>query len=56
MMEFKDVLLLTPKVEANGVFKLTFEVIGAEGIGFWFPFSNESLTEPKIQFSSEKDG
>lgn len=53
-MEILDVLLTPKIVDVNGEFRVAFSVIGAEAAGFEFPFSNESLTEPLVQFTKPK--
>lgn len=52
MVTITNVKLLTPSVSVGGVVKITFEAY-ADFVGFKFPFSNDSLTEPKIQFIGE---
>lgn len=51
---FEDVQLATPIVKALELFTLTFRVTGGEDPAFQFPFSNEHLTEAKIQFLKEE--
>lgn len=57
-MEILDVSLSPKVVKINDPFRLALSVVGAEGaVGFIFPFSNESLVEPLLDFSSlEKQG
>lgn len=52
-MEIIDVLTLEKVVDVKDSFRVLFKVIGAEPAGFEFPFSNESLTENRIQFIKE---
>lgn len=52
-MEVIDVSSSKKVVNVKESFKIFFRVIGAEAAGFEFPFSNESLTENKIQFIKE---
>ena len=40
-------------VAINAKIKVTFKITGAMPVPFQFPFSNESLTENKIEFSKE---
>lgn len=54
MVEIKNVKLQTPSVSVGGVMKLVFEIFGAQAKSFEFPFSNDSLTEPKIEFVREE--
>lgn len=54
-MEIQNVELVPKTVAVGTSFKLIFSIMGAVSFGFEFPFSNESLTEPKIQFN-EEDG
>lgn len=48
-MEIVDVQSLTPVVAASRPIRVIFNVVGAVA-PFEFPFSNESLTENKIEF------
>lgn len=49
-MEIANVSSSKKVVDVGESFSILFKVIGAEGAGFEFPFSNESLTENLIQF------
>lgn len=53
-MEIINVLLTPKTVDVNGKFRVAFSVIGAEAAGLEFPFANESLTEPLLQFVKPK--
>ncbi len=48
-MEIVDVVNHTPQVAASELVKVTFAITGID-VPFEFPFSNESLTAPMIQF------
>lgn len=51
---FEDIQLAKPIVKALELITLTFRVTGGEDSAFQFPFSNESLTEAKLQFLKEE--
>lgn len=53
-MEIVDVVNHTPQVAASEIIKLTFAITGVN-VPFEFPFSNESLTTPTIQFISKEN-
>lgn len=53
-MEIVDVVNHTPQVSASASVKVTFSITGLL-IPFEFPFSNESLTDPMIQFIDQDD-
>lgn len=55
-MEILDVQSVNTTVDVKAPISIAFKIIGAENIGFFFPLSNESLTEPKIQFVHEEGG
>ncbi len=48
-MEIVDVENHTPEVAASALIKLTFAITGII-TPFVFPFSNESLTKPMLEF------
>lgn len=52
--QIQEVSLLTPEVSAGERFTIHVKVIGGEG-PFEYPFSNESLTEPKIIFIAKEE-
>lgn len=53
-MEIVDVTRDPPgDISVNETFRIFFKVIGAQALAFTFPFSNESLTESKLQFLRE---
>lgn len=54
-MEIQSVLTFPNPVDLSKTFKIQFTVIGALPGGFQFPFSNESLTEKKLQFIKTKE-
>lgn len=54
-MEILDILVTPNPVIKSSSFSITFSIIGAkEQDYFSFPFSNESLSEPKLQFKSKQ--
>lgn len=55
-MEILDVLTSKTFLETEEPISIRFRVIGGEDKGFFFPFHNESLTEPRIQFVNEEGG
>lgn len=54
-MEIKSVSTFPNPVDLSKTFKIQFTVLGALPGGFQFPFSNESLTEKKLQFVKMKE-
>lgn len=54
-MEIKSVSTFPNPVDLSKTFKIQFTVLGAFPGGFQFPFSNESLTEKKLQFVKMKE-
>lgn len=53
-MEITNAKLTVSALYINEAFTLSFKVVGAECPGFRFPFANESLTEPKLEFLEEE--
>lgn len=53
-MEIKNVVLSKETVYVGETVSVTFKIIGAVK-PFTFPFSNESLTEPTIEFIKNND-
>ncbi len=51
-MEIVDVVNHTPQVSASEMVKITFAITGVS-VPFTFPFSNESLSKPMLEFLDE---
>lgn len=53
-MEILDVATEKTTVDISTVIKISFKITGAQPLCFTFPFSNESLTESKLEFVKEE--
>lgn len=53
-MKILDVITAPLIVKVEESIRITFKITGAQPLGFEFPFSNESLTEKKLEFTKEE--
>lgn len=53
-MKIEKVKAASTTVDINGTIKITFTITAALPVAFQFPFSNESTTEKKIEFTKEE--
>lgn len=49
-LKCSDIEIEPQRVTINAKIRVTFRITGAMPVPFQFPFSNESLTERKIEF------